>query len=190
MATDLATTAIPTSSKTLWCGLYETPKLEKLVKEAPSFSHVCSPDERAALVALVPQYEASLSPASRQGCRRAIAKLAMAYPSAKVSDIEAEARLEIYADALDDVPGDVLAAACAAALRESRFFPTPAEIRERCGMLARRKWELSKIRALVATHDRMWRPDPAPLSAKEAAEVSEIAARFKTDDQTAEAKAA
>jgi hypothetical protein len=179
MATDLAATAIPTSSKTLWCGLSETPKLEKLVKEAPSFSHVCSPDERA-----------SLSPASRQGCRRAIAKLAMAYPSAKVSDIEAEARLEIYADALDDVPGDVLAAACAAALRESRFFPTPAEIRERCGMLARRKWELSKIRALVATHDRMWRPDPAPLSAEEAAEVSKIAARFKTDDQGAEAKAA
>lgn len=175
MATALTTT--DPSRRTPWCGLSATPKLETLVTQAEGFSHVCSPDERAALVALIPEYEAAMQPASRQGCRRAIAKLALAYPAAKVSDLEAEGRLEIYADALSDVPGDVLATACMAILRESKFFPAAAEIRAKCGGLARRQWELSKIRALVATHDRLWRPEPEPLSADDLAEVARIVGR-------------
>lgn len=178
MATALTTT--DPSRKTPWCGLSATPKLEKLVSEAPGFSHVCTPDERAQLAAALPAYEAALEPASREGCRRAITKLALAYPSAKVSDAEAEARLELFADALSDVPGDVLGNACMAILRESRFFPSPAEIRAKCGGLAKRQWELSKMRALIATHDRLWRSEPAPLSEADRAEVARIAGRRGT----------
>lgn len=153
--------------------------------EAPGFSHVCSPDERAALVEMIPTYEAALVPASREGCRRAIAKLALAYPAAKVSDEEAEARLELYADALADIPGDVLAEACMALLRTSKFFPSASEVREKCGAFARRQWELSKIRALIATHDRSWRPEPEPLSDADKAEVTAILARIGQTEQAA-----
>lgn len=176
MATALTT--IDPNRRTPWCGLSATPRLEKLVATAETFRDVCSPDEREQLAALIPAYEAALEPASREGCRRAIGKLALAYPVAKVSDAEAEARLELYADALSDLPGDVLAVACAALLRESKFFPTAAEIRAKCAPLARRQWELSKIRALIATHDRNWRPEPAPLTDDERAEVAAIAKRF------------
>lgn len=184
MATDLTTT--DQSRRTPWCGLSGTPKLEKLVSEAPGFSHVCSPDERAALAAVIPTYEAALVPASREGCRRAIAKLALAYPAAKVSVDEAEARLELYADALSDIPGDVLGDACMALLRTSKFFPSASEIREKCGAFARRQWELSKIRALIATHDRNWRPEPEPLSEADKAEVSAILARIGASAEQAD----
>jgi hypothetical protein len=108
----------------------------------------------------------------------------VAYPAAKASEVEAEARLELYADALDDIPADVLGAACASVLRTSKFFPAPSEIRERCAGLARRQWELSKIRALVATHDRNWRPEPEPLSDEDRAAVAAIVGRVGvTPDQ-------
>lgn len=176
MATDLAATT-DQSRKTPWCGLSATPKLEMLVHQSASFQHVCTPEERDALAAMIPAYEEALRPASREGCRRSITKLALAYPAARVSDAEAEARLELYADALADVPGDVLGQACAAVLRESRFFPAPAEIRERCSGMMIRRWELSKIHALIRTHDRKWRPDPEPLSDADRAEVARIAGR-------------
>jgi hypothetical protein len=162
MADDLAT--IDPNPRTPWCGLSATPKLEKLVTLAPGFSHVCTPDERTALAALVPVYEAGLQPASRKGCRRVICKVALAFPSAKLNDEEAEARLELYADALADVPADVLGEACMAVVRTGRFFPAIAEIREKCGGLAKRQWELSKIRALIATHDRLYQEPGKPLT--------------------------
>jgi hypothetical protein len=175
MANDLTTT--DPSRRTPWCGLSSDPKLERLVATAPAFSHVCSPDERAALAALIPAYEQALAPASERGCKRAIGKVALAFPASKVSDDEAEARLELYAEALADVPADVLAEACMAVVREARFFPTPAEIRAKCGSLAKRQWELSKIRGLIATHDRMYRPEGEPMTAEDRAEFARIARR-------------
>ncbi|WP_294189045.1 hypothetical protein [uncultured Sphingomonas sp.] len=185
MATDLQTT--DQNRRTPWCGLSATPKLEKLVTEAAGFSHICTPDERAALVALIPGYEQALQPAPRHACRRVITKLALAYPAAKVSEEEAEARLELYADALDDIPADVLGAACAAVLRTSKFFPAPSEIRERCSGLARRQWELSKIRALIATHDRNWRPEPEPLSDEDRAAVAAIVGKVSVQPEQRDA---
>lgn len=176
MGTELQT--IDPNRKTRLSVLSSEPKLAKLVETAPGFSHICSPDERAALAALIPEMEAALRPASRQGCRRAIGKLALAFHGAKLSDDEAEARLDLYADALADVPSDVLGEACMAIVRQSRFFPTPSEIREKCGTMARRQWELSKVRSLIATHDRMWRPEGEPLGANERARLAKLAARM------------
>lgn len=175
MATDLVTT--DPSRRTPWCGLSSDPKLEQLVATAPAFSHVVTLDERAALAALIPGYEAALEPASERGRKRAIGKVALAFPAAKVSDDEAEARLELYAEALSDIPADVLGEACMAIVREARFFPTPAEIRAKCGSLARRQWELSKIRGLIATHDRLYKPAGEPLSKDERAELARLASR-------------
>ena len=175
MANDLTTT--DPSRRTPWSVLSSDPKLEQLVATAPAFSHICSPEERAALAALVPAYEEALQPASDKGRKRAIGKLALAFPASKVSDEEAEGRLELYSEALADVPADVLGEACMAVVREARFFPTPSEIRAKCGTLARRQWELSKIRGLIATHDRMWRPEGEPLTADQRAEMARLTRR-------------
>lgn len=144
---------------------------------APSFSHVCTRDERDALQAMIPVYAEGLAPASRKGCRRAIGKVALAFPSAKLNDDEAEARLELYADALADIPADVLADACMTIVRTSKFFPAVSEIRAKCSGLAKRQWELSKIRALIATHDRDWRPEGEPLTSVERAELARMTAK-------------
>jgi len=142
-----------------------------LVREAPVFSHVCSPAERGALATLAAATEAALAPAAPREIRRMIGKLALGFPAGKASDQEAEARLELYAEGLSDIPADALGAACARALRECRFFPSVAEIRERCAGVALRRWELSRIRTLIATHDRCWQGGspgkPNPRSPKQ-----------------------
>jgi len=149
-----------------------------MVREAPAFSHVCTPGERGALAALAIAAEAALAPASPREIKRMIGKLALGFPAGKASDLEAEARLALYAEGLGDIPADLLGAACGRVLRECRFFPTIAEIRERCGGVALRRWELSRIRTLIATHDRDWRPEGEPLTAAERARLSDITARW------------
>jgi hypothetical protein len=133
-----------------------------LVAEAPAFSHVCTAAERGALAALAASTEAMLAPAAAREIRRMIGKLALGFPAGRASDLEAEGRLELYAEGLADVPADILGAACARALRECRFFPAVSEIRERCSGLAVRRWELSRIRTLIATHDRERDREVAP----------------------------
>lgn len=152
-----------------------------LVTEAPAFSHVCSPADRSALAALATATEAALAPANPREIRRMIGKLALGFPAGKASDQEAEARLALYAEGLGDIPADILGAACARALRECRFFPSVAEIRERCTGVAVRRWELSRIRTLIATHDRDWRPEGEPpeterMTAAQRARLAQIAA--------------
>jgi len=147
------------------------PKLAALVAEAAAFSHVCTPAERAALAGIAAMAEAALAPAAPREIRRMIGKLALGFPAGKASDLEAGARLELYAEGLADMPADILGAACARALRECRFFPTVAELRERCAGLAVRRWELSRIRILIATHDRGWRPAGKPITAAQRAQL-------------------
>ena len=167
--------SIPANRKTLSSVPCCDPRLAALVAEAPAFSHVCTPAERAALAELAAATEAALTPAAPREIRRMIGKLALGFPAAKASDLEAEARLELYAEGLADLPADILGGACARALRECRFFPSVSEIRERCGMLAVRRWELSRIRTLIATHDRGWRPEGAPMTETQRARLAALA---------------
>ncbi len=88
-----------------------------------------------------------------------IGKLALGFPAGKASDQEAEARLELYAEGLGDIPADILGAACARALRECRFFPRSPRSASAAPAWRVRRWELSRIRTLIATHDRDWRPE-------------------------------
>lgn len=59
-----------------------------------------------------------------------MAKLALGYPSQKISTDEAEARIELYSEQLADIPVDILGAGFAAAVRTLKFFPSVSELRE------------------------------------------------------------
>jgi hypothetical protein len=83
---------------------------------------------RRSLVATLETYADGLRPASRSFVATLVAYVSAAYPAARVGDGDAELRLHVYADALSDVPADLLAHGARAAIRTSRFMPTPAEI--------------------------------------------------------------
>ena len=130
---------------------------QRIVSEAPGFDMVVTPEQRAQLAVIAPAYERSLQPASKDEIEDAIALLAAAMPPRKSSEQDGEALLEIYAEGLSDIPIDILRQAYRRCVRECQWFPTVKEIRDRCTGLAVRRFELSKIRALIQTHDRKWR---------------------------------
>lgn len=113
-----------------------------------------TPAERDDLGKLLPRYEAALVPADRSKIEDAVTMLAMAYPAMRATVNEADARLELYTQGLADVPADILNNACQLAIRELRFFPTIAELRERCHGLAQRQWRTMRIRELIDRYDR------------------------------------
>jgi hypothetical protein len=137
--------------------------------------------ERADLVALVPHLETALAPATKADIRRMIAKLAMGFPNAHRSPAdETEARLELYAMALADIPADILGGACMEALRTHTFLPTPAEIRRLCRDPHRRAFRLSRAKYLIALHDQR-NPTPVddtPLTDAEREELDAILRRL------------
>lgn len=59
-----------------------------------------------------------------------MAKLSLAYPSAKLSEDEAGARLELYGENLCDIPIDILGEGFRAAVRTCKFFPSVSELRD------------------------------------------------------------
>lgn len=174
MAQDLQTTDRSLAILGSWAS--SKPKLAKLVQDfQPGIDQrLPTPAERAELASLVPAFEAALVPASKAEIRRMIAKLAVGFPNAaKGTPDEVEARLELFAMALADVPADILGRACLEALKTCTFFPTPAELRKLCGEMAVRAWQLSRIRHLIAKHDAEWREpeESTPLSAEDQARV-------------------
>ena len=159
--------------------------MEKLITDfQPGIDQrLCTPDERAELAAFVTAYERALTPARPAAIDAVLAGIAMAFPAAKVSAAEAEARLDIYANGLADVPHDILETAALKAIRECKFFPSVSEIRERCEGLALRRWRLERAKHLIAKHDREWQA-PAQereLTAAEQAELESIMKRFDVE---------
>lgn len=141
-------------------------------------------DERAELHRLAAEYERALIPAERSEIEESVAMLSLAYPALKVTAQEGAARIELYAQALGDIPSDVLRDACMAALRECKFFPSVSEIRERCPGLTKGLFRLLRIRHLIAKHDAEWRePEPEPpLSAEDEAEMAMLRKKFGLPD--------
>lgn len=121
----------------------------------------------------MPHYEASLVPASEMTIKRSIAMLSTGWPAARLSEEEAEARHMLYHAGLNDIPADLLSEACRQAVRTCKFFPSVAELRERCPELQMRKWRLWRIQFLIEDHDRNWREPEVyePLSAEDQAKV-------------------
>lgn len=59
-----------------------------------------------------------------------MAKMALAYPSLRLSDQEAGARVALYAEQLSDLPAETIGLTFQAAVRTCKFFPSIAELRE------------------------------------------------------------
>jgi hypothetical protein len=103
-----------------------------------------------------------------------VAKASLAYPAAKLSDGEARVRLELYADALSDIPADVLGVAFLEAVKTIKFFPSVCELRALAEAESGRRWREEQQRL---RESRPHIPPPAPepeLSAAEKVEVSRM----------------
>lgn len=140
------------------------PKLVTLLDDVtPGIEQrIPTPEERGQLVGLLPDLQAAMRGAGRHETRRMVAKLALGFPNAqRLSDEDAEARLELYATALADVPADTLDHACKEALRKFKFFPAAAELRALCRDPHRRAFRLARAKFLIAKHDREWKPPVA-----------------------------
>lgn len=104
-------------------------------------------------------YDAAPRGASPARIAKLIGTAAVGYAAQRLSDDEATMRLTLYQDALADIDADVLGEAFALAVRESRFFPTIAELRGFAARVPRpRRCVIAgRLRALL-------RQPPAPVA--------------------------
>lgn len=99
-----------------------------------------------------------------------IGKLALATAQAKISEKEADARHELYWLALNDIPVCDLRAAFTDLIRNSKFLPTPAEVRAAALIPgARRRYAKSRAKHLAWLHEREWTPPVEAIPAGELA---------------------
>lgn len=95
-----------------------------------------------------------------------MAKLAIGYPGQRVSDREADARLELYTEQLSDIPPDVLGMAFREAVRTIKFFPSIAEIRAIASKLPNprleREWFLQELLRRHAEPEEVREPNVSP----------------------------
>lgn len=93
--------------------------------------------------------------AGRAEVERMVGKTSLAYPSVKLNDQEAALRLEVYADALSDLPADVLGHAFKQAIQTIKFFPSVAEIRAIAEReIGRRRYFEWRARDLLERHEK------------------------------------
>lgn len=116
---------------------------------------VCGPASRAALQVYV---DGAMPPLpNEEDIDTIISGLAVALPRKQNDGAAAEAKLDIYAQALADIPLVDLRAASDHLIKTTKFFPTVAEIRKaalitmgpRCSRVAR-------ARLMILRHDREW----------------------------------
>lgn len=89
-----------------------------------------------------------------------IGKLAIATAQPKTSQAEADARVELYWLALQDMPLDDLRTGFMDMVKTATFLPTPAEVRTavvRAG--SQRRYAKSRARYLAWLHDQEWVPE-------------------------------
>lgn len=88
-----------------------------------------------------------------------IAKLAMATKERQLSKEANDARLDLYARALRDVPLVDLAKGFDDLLRSCTFMPTPAEVYQAAKRHThQRDWKLHRAKHLVWLHKHEWSP--------------------------------
>lgn len=146
-------------------------------------------DVAAAIPALIDIMRGGLQPTAMNEVGRMVGKMAIAYPNAKLSDEETEARLELYIELLKDIPFDVLSNAFKRVTQTLRFFPSVSEIREAAAPeLGRRRAQLMHLEMLLEKHRRgtaeliveyASAEDVARIKAEVAAEFSERRKAFE-----------
>lgn len=112
-------------------------------------------EELAEAKRAIAEFQAADVPADQAEVSRMIGKLSVLFPNAKLSEAEASAQNQLYAELLSDIPQDVLGGAFRKCAQTLRFFPTVAEIRSAAGPeLAMRSWRLMRLRAIVLESER------------------------------------
>jgi len=151
---------------------------------------VVGPETRAELARFIDVADAAEPPrATIDEIEQSIALLSQISKQRPLSVDEARTRLELYGMALDDVPGADLRRALRELVRKVTFMPTPAEVRaEALRFTSRRRYAVSRARALVALHDREYEPPRALLPPIEAARCiaeikAELAAAFASESE-------
>ncbi|HLZ78828.1 MAG TPA: hypothetical protein VKQ09_05765 [Sphingomonas sp.] len=81
---------------------------------------------------------------------------ALAYPAGKLSAAEADARLAVYQSELADIDSSILGKAFSAAVRDGKFFPSIAELREHARRVPtpRRLIVEARLRRLLANRPK------------------------------------
>lgn len=129
-------------------------------------SPVVGPKTAAELRAYAAEPEPA--PAERDQVDVMIAKLAMATAQSKVSQAEADERIDLYWLALKDIPCCDLRWAFAELVKTATFLPTPAEVRTKALVPgSRRRYAKSRARHLAWKHDVEWRPPVEPIDPAE-----------------------
>ena len=88
--------------------------------------------------------ELSLVPASRPEIAPTLNAMALAMPS-QGGDMAAEAWMELVWMSVDDFPLDVIHESCRRLVRREKWRPTPAEIRDECQFVGRRRLALRNL---------------------------------------------
>ncbi|MEO7469813.1 MAG: hypothetical protein ABIV36_22620 [Sphingobium limneticum] len=106
-----------------------------------------------------------------------LAKLSVALPKAKSSDIEADERIDIYWTVLKGYALPDLQAAYRVLLLTCEFFPTIAEIEAAVAPIrAKRMARANRADMLIMKHEQEWRPPQPLLTVDEAARLGRILA--------------
>lgn len=106
-----------------------------------------------------------------------LAKLSIALPKSQSTDVEANARVEIYWQALRDVPLTDLHYAFTKLVQSARFFPTVKEILEAAAYPAMmRSYRKGRAKILLLKHEREWTDPAALIGDAERAQVADIIA--------------
>lgn len=97
------------------------------------------------------EYQQAMTGAGEGVAKQMVAQLAMVLPKKARSDSESAFLVATYAEALSDIPADILRNTYQRLIREQQFFPTIMEIRKAAGPeMAKRSWLLARMRAMVA----------------------------------------
>lgn len=184
MANDI-TLADETAPAIRWSEPQLTPQLEAMLATEALWSSddplpLLTVDDLAQARRAIAVYRGAPKGSPAPYIAKQIGTLAIALPVARVSDREAQARVEIYQRALADLDTDVLRAAVGRAIETCRFFPTVAELREiaSCMPAPQRVVRAYRLRQLVEQAERganHLRPIDDPLTPEA---MAAIAAEF------------
>ena len=177
-------------SLTRWSEPFLETRLCELLDRRDSFNDmpVVGPRTAAALQEFIDAIPPGLP--DRSDCDRLVGLLANALPKQRGSDIEASALLDQYWLGLQDIPLDGLRFAYLRVLKDDRWFPTVARIRE---MARGSKVDLYRVRcrvaqALLTKHRREWSEPAGDMASPE--QVAEIRRMIENvgRDETEEGK--
>ncbi len=145
-----------------------------------AFLTVIDAAQAASISSLINQIEFGLRGSDDEAIELEIGKMALLYPSGKLTGAESEARLELYIELLRDLPFDCLRHGFFQIAKVSRYFPTVAEIREHAEPMVReRKAKVFALRQLLLKHQREWRAPVADKDICSPAEAASIMAKLE-----------